>query len=533
MDNKRVDWFYNAKWGVFIDYLADGCYKFDESKVPAEEWNKRVDAYDVNGLAQQLHEIQAPYIVITIGQNSGHYCSPNATYDRIVGHCPSKCSRRDLVADLHGALAPYGIKLIVYVTSGAPCRDKIAMEKFEYKWGYKGVDWPQFGKELTGLRLAEFQLKWEAVIREWSLRWGKKVSGWWVDGCYFNDDMYKHADAPNFKSFAAALRAGNPESILSFGDGSDKPPHRVCEEEDYTNRETSEVFSFRVGRWVDGAQYHIGSYLGDGWGKGKPRFINEFVLGYTKDVNAKGGVVSWDVPTEYNGLIPEPFVRQLKALKGGWMGSGRKYRAEREQRENAPLPGSRAPKLAEAVNADLGKVDWTKAGRLEGWRQITGLDTKRNITGWIVHDGAYLYIKLEDHMDPAKLIGNDMWDGDNWEIFIARARGKLPYYQFAVNRAGKQTALVYETAVAKDGKAWESGMKVLSDTKSSDRWTVFLAIPMAKLAPEGIKAGQKIYANFCRTTSTDSFGTERLLAWSPNLEANFHKLDRLGELVFE
>jgi alpha-beta hydrolase superfamily lysophospholipase len=37
----------------------------------------------------------------------------------------------------------------------------------------------------------------EAVIREWSLRWGKNVSGWWTDGCYHADKMYRHADAPD------------------------------------------------------------------------------------------------------------------------------------------------------------------------------------------------------------------------------------------------------------------------------------------------------------------------------------------------
>ena len=53
-----------------------------------------------------------------------------------------------------------------------------------------------------GGRLAEFQRKWEAVIREWSLRWGKSVSGWWIDGCYFADQMYRFDDEPNFASFA-------------------------------------------------------------------------------------------------------------------------------------------------------------------------------------------------------------------------------------------------------------------------------------------------------------------------------------------
>ena len=44
-------------------------------------------------------------------------------------------------------------------------------------------------------------------MREWSLRWGDKIGGWWIDGCYFADEMYRHPDAPNFASFTAALKA--------------------------------------------------------------------------------------------------------------------------------------------------------------------------------------------------------------------------------------------------------------------------------------------------------------------------------------
>ena len=47
-------------------------------------------------------------------------------------------------------------------------------------------------------------------------RWGKKVAGWWFDGCYFPDSMYRSADPPNFPSFAAAARSGNPDSCVTW-----------------------------------------------------------------------------------------------------------------------------------------------------------------------------------------------------------------------------------------------------------------------------------------------------------------------------
>ena len=94
-----TEWFKDAKWGVLTHYLSG-------KENTAEDWNKRVDSFDTAGLARQLKSVGAAYYFITIGQNSGHYCSPNATYDSFVGIQPSKCSRRDLISDLHDALAP-------------------------------------------------------------------------------------------------------------------------------------------------------------------------------------------------------------------------------------------------------------------------------------------------------------------------------------------------------------------------------------------------------------------------------------------
>lgn len=49
----------------------------------SETWNRQVDALDVEGLANQLASTGAKYLLFTIGQNSGHYCAPNAVHWRI------------------------------------------------------------------------------------------------------------------------------------------------------------------------------------------------------------------------------------------------------------------------------------------------------------------------------------------------------------------------------------------------------------------------------------------------------------------
>ncbi|MFE5323139.1 hypothetical protein ACFQ88_31115 [Paenibacillus sp. NPDC056579] len=336
----QVEWFKEARWGVFCHYLPTPPSNQAGRHLTAEEWNDRVDRFDVEGLASQLEHIGAQYFFMTIGQNTGHYCAPNETYDAIVGIRPSKCSQRDLIADLADALAIRGIKLLVYLPSGAPASDTVAMEKLEWEWGYEeewgkprkdagaslsvvvtteqgtriAVPQRKLDQRRKGKRLAEFQRKWEAVITEWSLRWGTKVSGWWIDGCYFADEMYRHADEPNFGSFAKSLKAGNPDSIVAFNPGVIVPVISHTEFDDYTAGEISKVFPMRHDRWVDGAQYHTLGYLGSSWGEGSPRFPDEFVIGYTKHVNRSEGVVTWDVPITHEGLIEEPFLCQLKAL---------------------------------------------------------------------------------------------------------------------------------------------------------------------------------------------------------------------------
>jgi hypothetical protein len=305
----KTDWFKDSKWGIFIHFLAAPDTSVgEETNLSVDTWNKRVNSFDTIGLANQLEDAGVKYIFITLGQNSGHYCSPNKTYDSIVGINPSKCSERDLVKELYEALKPKAIRLLVYLPSGAPEYDLIATCKL--KW------------EKDGGRLIEFQQKWEAVIREWSLRWGKKVCGWFIDGCYYADDMYRHAKSPNFESFAAAMKAGSPDSIVAFSPGVQTPVISITEHEDYTTGEISTAFPVfykhfsNVNRWVNGAQYHVLSFLGDGWGVGNPRFPDEFVIGFTKYTNMRDGVVSWDVPVnKNNGLIPEPFFKQLITLK--------------------------------------------------------------------------------------------------------------------------------------------------------------------------------------------------------------------------
>ncbi len=303
-ERHRADWMAKAKWGVMTHYLADWKSQDYNLQMSVEKWNSLIDNFDVEALANQLQSVGASYYMISIGQNSGYYLSPNATYDKLTGIRPSKLSHRDLIADLYTALHKRGIRLMVYLPSGAPNADKQADAALQWRNG------PYPNKE--------FQKKWEQIIREWSERWGDKVSGWWFDGCFFPNSMYRSPQAPNFASFAAAARAGNPNSALAFNPSVIYRLISMTPYEDYIPGEIDnpELASARheVDGRVDDTQIHMLSFLGEKWGRGNPRFTTEQAVAYTKKLTDIGGAVTWDVPIQLNGTISQPFLDQLSAI---------------------------------------------------------------------------------------------------------------------------------------------------------------------------------------------------------------------------
>ena len=302
----RATWMPEARLGVMTHFLADWRSRTDRIPITVETWNSLIDEFDVDGLAAQLASAGVKYHILTIGQNSGYYAAPNATYDRLTGIRPSKCSRRDLIADMSAALSKRGIKLIAYLPGGAPNGDSVARTALEWENGAH----PN----------RAFQAKWEQVIREWSVRWGTRVSGWWFDGCYWPNTMYRSTNPPNFESFAAAARAGNPASILAFNPGVVPRLISMTPHEDFTAGEENDPARIEIRRaengMLDGVQLHVLSYLGEQWGIGEPRFTTEQAVALTEKINALGAAMTWDIPVQKNGLISKVFLDQLTTIKG-------------------------------------------------------------------------------------------------------------------------------------------------------------------------------------------------------------------------
>jgi hypothetical protein len=291
--NPKTQWLREAKWGLFTHYLAHTASTKVSDEMNGAIWNKKVSAFQVKELADQLSKLEIAYFFITIGQGGGYFCTPNKTHEKYFGPSEGKLSERDLIADLAAELVPRGIKMCVYL--------------------------PAYGRKES----AEVQRQWQDIITEWSGRWGKSISAWWIDGGVFSKPAM-------YRAYTDAFKSGNPDALITYNTGpvgwsrEPKKPATSCE--DYLAGEVNwrlpvsgvrpwDQKEYYMGPDISGDQLHFLTFLGTFWGLGEPRFPAELVVGWTKHTNNHGGTISWDIPLTYSGIIPENHFRQLQVLQ--------------------------------------------------------------------------------------------------------------------------------------------------------------------------------------------------------------------------
>jgi len=274
-----TDRLHQKKWGVFNHYL------------PASP--ELVATIDTDEIARTLHEIGVGYYFITMMQGNAVLNAPNATFDRIAGTLPGEaCSKRDLILDLYESLSKYDIDLYVYYTGDGPYKNEKAGAAFGFVSGH--VSRP-------------FVEKWAAVLEEYALRYGDKVRGWWIDGCYKKEFGY---DDELLWLYYGAVKKGNPNAIVAFNDGVKKLIRREDGLSDFTAGEQVDFTVIPEGRFVDGAQWHVLAPLGvspdpnniwDTWCKPGVKRDSAYLRGYIDEVNRNGGVVTIDIWMDWTG----------------------------------------------------------------------------------------------------------------------------------------------------------------------------------------------------------------------------------------
>jgi hypothetical protein len=292
-----ADWLKDARLGVFMHFLPGDAQRL-----------AKVDDFDVSALTRQLKAMGASYFVLTLGQNSGFFNSPNTVYDRFLGSTPGeRCARRDLPLDVHCALQPEGIRLMLYLPCQTPNGDPRAQKAFGLPEGRKDQPIDE-----------EFAHKWASVIHEWSARYGDQVAGWWFDGGY----QHIHFNEAIARIYADAVKRGNSKAIVTFNPGVRLLRHTRAE--DYTAGELNEPFDVvPTSRWVDGSQWHALTYLGSSWSRRDTRHPTQRWVKWIRTVVEKGGAVTLDLGPNWNpaegpiGSLDEAQVAQVKAIQQG------------------------------------------------------------------------------------------------------------------------------------------------------------------------------------------------------------------------
>ncbi|MDH4203843.1 MAG: hypothetical protein OEV87_13255, partial [Phycisphaerae bacterium] len=176
IQDSKSKWMRDAKWGFFNHFLPHMASR-PTPIMTRDQWNKKVNSFQVKQFADQLSSLKVPYFFITVGQAGNYFCSPNKAFDRLFGEDNGARTERDLIADIAAELLPRGIRMCVYS--------------------------PSYGAKRT----PEEQEMWLEVITEWSERWGESISAWWIDGG-------AKVSYAVYQAYINAFKAGNKDALV-------------------------------------------------------------------------------------------------------------------------------------------------------------------------------------------------------------------------------------------------------------------------------------------------------------------------------
>jgi hypothetical protein len=316
-------WMLRGKYGLFVHYqyriLLGRSIKtrpqFPEpAEMTAEGWNRLVDGFDAKGFARQLAEGHVGWVIFCLDD---HYfawpCAPNDTFDRFTGYAPgTKCSRRDLIADVSDALKPTGVKLICY---------------------YAGLNgYMKEPKVLAGLADAprgpfnekspppvESRRRRLAVLKEYADRYRDQVAGWWFDG--MEPDTYA-AEPQDWRAIERIVHAANPDAVIAFSYGGDEQACLCRGVDSFTGGDTwSKQDLQRLTPAAlppkEGLLWHGKIYCGNVYhGQGDDcQYTDRELIDWINTCNRQGGVCTLDWPFDpKNGLLKEFGLAQLKRV---------------------------------------------------------------------------------------------------------------------------------------------------------------------------------------------------------------------------
>ena len=314
-----ASWMLKAKYGIFMHYQHRILLGYSiatkpqfpvPSQMTAAQWNQFVDGFDVNGFANQMAEGGVGWVMFCIDD---HYfawpCAPNQAFSRYTGYAPGdKCSRRDLILELSGALKAKGIRLICYFAglNGYMKEPQV----------YQGL--ADDGNPQTAPS-AESRDRRIQVLKDYVDRYGDKIAGWWFDGMELNS----YQDKPNdWWAINTVVHSGNPRGVIAFSFGGNEQGCIRPGIDDYTGGDTwSKMDLTQLTPTKKPAQsgilWHGKIYCGNVYhGMGTTnQYTDQYLIDWINTCNRQGGIVTLDWPFDpKTGLLKDFGLAQLKKI---------------------------------------------------------------------------------------------------------------------------------------------------------------------------------------------------------------------------
>ena len=195
-------------------------------------------------------------------------------------------------------------------------------------------------------------------------------------------------------------------------------------------------------------------------------------------------------------------------------------------------------------------AEWTPAferaqsgPKLRGTTRAKLLADETNLYVLVETEDRDVRSKFENHDDP-------LWEADAVELFIDADGNRRGYVELQVNPRGVVFDSWFPGTRAPPGgdPSWQSDLKAaatvdgsLGDGASDKGWTAELAIPLqaVKGKDSAMKvnlppAGDDVWKlNIVRVDFDEGEKSPRVSSWAPITYADFHAIDRLGEVRFE
>lgn len=304
----RADWLAQGSYGIMVHYLIAPAG--DTPLERSAEFSRIVDGFDLDGFIAQFASTGADWLIFTIGQNTGYYCSPNGFLDAAL---PGHTSERDLVLEIAERLHGLGKRLIAYLPAEVAGQEDDIKAAFAWNPADQSV----------------FQRRYQEFIADYSRKLGPLCAGWWFDGCYewdvFHNSLY------DWPAWIGAARAGNSDAIVAYNDGSFcigklRP---LTPLQDYLSGEVHMLVDGRIklghsddsplylpdSRFVEGVQWHALVPVDSTFEGGAPyHYSDEELFGFVDACKAVGGAVTLNLPIEQSGHVPDASIAQMQRL---------------------------------------------------------------------------------------------------------------------------------------------------------------------------------------------------------------------------